>query len=97
MRPPSSTPPPAGAGHELTEAIFAGLLNAHSYRQGHRLALGHAWWMRRIIDARRSTRTSPRGVDPESLRRRRATTFWLFLVMKAHIGVDADSGVTHSP
>jgi len=78
--------------HGLSEAIFADV-NAHLAEKGITLRSG-TLVDATIIDAPSSTKNKAGARDPEmsSTKKRRD---WYF-GMKAHIGVDADSGVTHS-
>jgi IS5 family transposase len=78
--------------HELTEAIFAGV-NAHLTDRGIGLRSG-TLVDATIIDAPSSTKNKSKGRDPEMSSTKKGND-WYF-GMKAHIGVDADSGVTHS-
>ena len=78
--------------HGLTEAIFAEV-NAHLADKGDHAALGHAG---RCDDHRRAVLDQEQGGprDPEMSSTKKGND-WYF-GMKAHVGVDADSGVTHS-
>jgi transposase, IS5 family len=90
--------------HGLTEAIFADV-NVHLADKGITLRSGTLVdvsrrtplvrvSLRKIIDAPSSTKNKARARDPEMSSTRKGND-WYF-GMKAHIGVDADSGVTHS-
>ena len=78
--------------HELTEAIFAEV-NAHLVEQGVTLRSG-TLIDATIIDAPSSTKNKAGKRDPEMTSTKKGNA-WYF-GMKAHIGVDADSGVVHS-
>ncbi len=78
--------------HGLTEAIFADV-NAHLADNGITLRSG-ALVDATIIDAPSSTKNKARARDPEMSSTKKGND-WYF-GMKAHIGVDADSGATHS-
>ena len=78
--------------HGLTEAIFADV-NAHLADKGITLRSG-TLVDATIIDAPSSTKNKARARDPEMSSTKKGND-WYF-GMKAHIGVDADSGVTHS-
>jgi IS5 family transposase len=78
--------------HDLTEAIFADL-NAHLADKGITLRSG-TLVDATIIDAPSSTKNKLGARDPETMSTKKGND-WYF-GMKAHIGVDADSGVTHS-
>ena len=78
--------------HALTEAIFAEV-NAHLADKGITLRSGTPVDAT-IIDAPSSTKNKARARDPEMSSTKNGNT-WYF-GMNAHIGVDADSGVTHS-
>ena len=78
--------------HGLTGAIFAEV-NAHLADKGVTLRSG-TLVDATIIDAPSSTKNKARARDPEMSSTRKGND-WYF-GMKAHIGVDADSGVTHS-
>jgi IS5 family transposase len=78
--------------HGLTEAIFADV-NAHLADKGITLRSG-TLVDATIIDAPSSTRNKAGARDPEMSSTKKGND-WYF-GMKAHIGVDADSGVTHS-
>ena len=76
----------------LTEAIFADV-NAHLADKGITLRSG-TLVDATIIDAPSSTKNKAKARDPEMSSTKKGND-WYF-GMKAHIGVDADSGVTHS-
>ena len=78
--------------HELTEAIFAEV-NAHLADKGIILRSG-TLVDATIIDAPSSTRNKAGARDPEMSSTKKGNT-WYF-GMEAHVGVDAESGVTHS-
>ncbi len=78
--------------HGLTEAIFADV-NAHLADKGITLRSG-TLVDATIIDAPSSTKNKAGARDPEMSSTKKGND-WYF-GMKAHIGVDADSGVTHS-
>ena len=78
--------------HGLTEAIFADV-NAHLADKGITLRSG-TLVDATIIDAPSSTKNQAGARDPEMSSTKKGND-WYF-GMKAHIGVDADSGVTHS-
>ena len=78
--------------HGLTEAIFADV-NAHLADRGITLRSG-TLVDATIIDAPSSTKNKAGARDPEMSSTKKGND-WYF-GMKAHIGVDADSGVTHS-
>ena len=78
--------------HGLTEAIFAEV-NAHLADKGITLRSG-TLVDATIIDAPSSTKNKARARDPEMSSTKKGNDW--FFGMKAHIGVDADSGVTHS-
>jgi IS5 family transposase len=78
--------------HGLTEAIFADV-NAHLADKGITLRSG-TMVDATIIDAPSSTKNKARARDPEMSSTKKGNE-WYF-GMKAHIGVDVDSGVTHS-
>ena len=78
--------------HGLTEAIFADV-NAHLADKGITLRSG-TLVDATIIDAPSSTKNKAKARDPEMSSTKKGNE-WYF-GMKAHIGVDADSGVTHS-
>ena len=78
--------------HGLTEAIFADV-NAHLADKGITLRSG-TLVDATIIDAPSSTKNKSGARDPEMSSTKKGND-WYF-GMKAHIGVDADSGVTHS-
>jgi len=78
--------------HGLTEAIFAEV-NAHLADKGITLRSG-TLVDATIIDAPSSTKNKAGARDPEMSSTKKGNT-WYF-GMKAHVGVDAESGVTHS-
>jgi IS5 family transposase len=78
--------------HGLTEAIFADV-NAHLAEKGITLRSG-TLVDATIIDAPSSTKNKARARDPEMSSTKKGND-WYF-GMKAHIGVDLESGVTHS-
>ena len=78
--------------HGLTEAIFADL-NAHFADKGITLRSG-ALVDATIIDAPSSTKNKAGTRDPEMSSTKKGND-WYF-GMNAHIGVDPESGVTHS-
>lgn len=78
--------------HGLTEAIFADV-NAHLADKGITLRSG-TLVDATIIDAPSSTKNEAGTRDPEMSSTKKGNT-WYF-GMKAHVGVDAESGVTHS-
>ena len=78
--------------HGLTEAIFADV-NMHLVDKGITLRSG-TLVDATIIDAPFSTKNKAEARDPEMSSTKKGND-WYF-GMKAHIGVDADSGVTHS-
>jgi IS5 family transposase len=78
--------------HGLTEAIFADV-NAHLADKGITLRSG-TLVDATIIDAPSSTKNKAGARDPEMSSTKKGNT-WYF-GMKAHVGVDAESGVTHS-
>ena len=78
--------------HGLTQAIFAEV-NAHLADKGITLRSG-TLVDATIIDAPSSTKNTAGARDPEMSSTKKGND-WYF-GMKAHIGVDADSGVTHS-
>ena len=77
-----------GLGSALLEEI-----NAHVESLGHRLRTGTIVDAS-IVDALSSTKNRERARDPE-MRQTRKGKQWYF-GMKAHIGVDAESGLAHS-
>jgi len=78
--------------HGLTEAIFADV-NAHLAEK--RITLRSGTLVdATIIDAPSSTKNKAGARDPEMSSTKKGNT-WYF-GMKAHVGVDAESGVTHS-
>jgi len=78
--------------HGLTEAIFAEV-NAHLAGKGITLRSG-TLVDATIIDAPSSTKNEAGKRDPEMTSTKKGND-WYF-GMKAHVGVDADSGITHS-
>ncbi len=76
----------------LGEGLFDEI-NAHLEAQGHRLKRGTIVDAG-IIDAPSSTKNSAGERNPEMHRTRKGGQ-WRF-VMKAHIGVDSESGLTHA-
>ena len=78
--------------HGLTEALFAAV-NAHLADKGITLRSG-TLVDATIIDAPSSTKNKARARDPEMSSTKKGND-WYF-GMKAHIGVDAESGGTHS-
>ena len=78
--------------HGLTEAIFAAV-NVHLADKGITLRSG-TLVDATIIDAPSSTKNKAKARAPEMSSTKKGND-WYF-GMKAHIGVDADSGVTHS-
>ena len=78
--------------HGLGEALFAEI-NAHLASLGHRLKRGTIVDAS-IIDAPSSTKNQAGERDPE-MRQVKKGNQWYF-GMKAHIGVDAESGLAHS-
>jgi IS5 family transposase len=78
--------------HGLTEAIFAEV-NAHLAGKGITLRSG-TLVDATIIDAPASTKNEAQARDPEMSSTRKGND-WYF-GMKAHVGVDAHSGVVHS-
>ena len=78
--------------HGLTEAIFAEV-NAHLAGKGITLRSG-TLVDATIIDAPSSTKNEAGKRDPEMTSTKKGND-WYF-GMKAHIGVNADSGITHS-
>ena len=78
--------------HGLSEAIFADV-NAHLAEKGITLRSG-TLVDATIIDAPSSTKNKAGARDPEMSSTKKGND-WYF-GMKAHIGVDADSGVTHN-
>ena len=78
--------------HGLSKAIFAEV-NAHLSDKGITLRSG-TLVDATIIDAPSSTKNKAGARDPEMSSTKKGND-WYF-GMKAHIGVDADSGVTHS-
>ena len=78
--------------HGLGEGLFEEI-NAHLASRGHRLRTGTIVDAS-IIDAPSSTKNRQRARDPEMHQTRKGKQ-WYF-GMKAHIGVDAGSGLAHS-
>ncbi len=78
--------------HGLGEALFEEI-NAHLAAQGHGLKTGTIVDAS-IVDAPPSTKNNKAERDPE-MRQVKKGNQWYF-GMKAHIGVDAESGLTHS-
>ena len=78
--------------HGLGEGLFEEI-NAHLASRGHRLRTGTIVDAS-IIDAPSSTKNRRRARDPEMHQTRKGKQ-WYF-GMKAHIGVDAGSGLAHS-
>jgi IS5 family transposase len=78
--------------HGLTEAIFAAV-NAHLADKGITLRSG-TLVDATIIDAPSSTKNQAKARDPEMSSTKKGND-WYF-GMKAHVGVDVDSGIVHS-
>jgi len=78
--------------HGLTEAIFAEM-NGHLADKGITLRSG-TLVDATIIDAPSSTKNKARARDPEMSSTKKGNA-WYF-GMKAHVGVDVDSGIVHS-
>ena len=78
--------------HGLGEGLFAEI-NAHLASLGHRARKGTIVDAS-IIEAPSSTKNAKRERDPEMHRTKKGNQ-WHF-GMKAHIGVDAETGLTHS-
>jgi IS5 family transposase len=78
--------------HDLTEALFAEV-NGHLADKGITLRSG-TLVDATIIDAPSSTKNEAKARDPEMSSTKKGNT-WYF-GMKAHVGVDADSGTVHS-
>jgi IS5 family transposase len=78
--------------HHLTEQLFAEV-NRHLADQGITLRSG-TLVDATIIDAPSSTKNEAKARDPEMSSTKKGNA-WYF-GMKAHIGVDADSGIVHS-
>jgi IS5 family transposase len=78
--------------HGLTEAMFAEV-NAHLADRGITLRSG-TLVDATIIDAPSSTKNKAGARDPEMSSTKKGNDW--FFGMKAHVGVDADSGITHS-
>ena len=77
--------------HGLGERLF-GEINAHLASQGHRLKTGTIVDAS-LIDAPSSTKNKKGERDPEMHQTKKGNR-WYF-GMKAHIGVDSESGLTH--
>jgi transposase, IS5 family len=77
--------------HDLTEAIFAEV-NAHLADKGITLRSG-TLVDATIIDAPSSTKNQASSRDPEMSSTKKGNDW--FFGMKAHVGVDADSGTVH--
>jgi IS5 family transposase len=78
--------------HQLTEKLFAEV-NRHLADQGITLRSG-TLVDATIIDAPSSTKNEAKARDPEMSSTKKGND-WYF-GMKAHVGVDADSGIVHS-
>ena len=78
--------------HGLGEALF-GEINAHLAYLGHRLKTGTIVDAS-LIEAPPSTKNRKRSRDPEMHQAKKGNQ-WHF-GMKAHIGVDSESGLAHS-
>jgi IS5 family transposase len=78
--------------HQLTEKLFAEV-NGHLADQGITLRSG-TLVDATIIDAPSSTKNEAKARDPEMSSTKKGND-WYF-GMKAHVGVDADSGIVHS-
>ena len=78
--------------HGLGEALFEEI-NAHLASQGHRLKTGTIVDAS-LIDAPSLTKNKAGSRDPE-MRQTKKGNQWYF-GMKAHIGVDSESGLTHT-
>ena len=78
--------------HRLTEKLFAEV-NGHLADQGITLCSG-TLVDATIIDAPSSTKNEAKARDPEMSSTKKGND-WYF-GMKAHVGVDADSGIVHS-
>ena len=78
--------------HGLGEALF-GEINAHLASLGHRLKTGTIVDAS-LIEAPPSTKNRERSRDPEIHQAKKGSQ-WHF-GMKAHIGVDSESGLAHS-
>ena len=78
--------------HGLGEALLAEI-NVHLQAQGHRLKRGTIVDAS-LIDAPSSTRNQAGERDPEMHQTKKGKQW--FFGMKAHIGVDSQSGLTHS-
>ena len=79
--------------HGLGEGLFAEI-NAHLASLGHSARKGTIMDAT-IIEAPSSTKNAKRERDPEMHQAKKGNQ-WHF-GMKAHIGVDAESGLAHSP
>ena len=92
---PSQTQAPVTPATEPERRAGGGLttINAHLASRGHRLRTGTIVDAS-IIDAPSSTKNRRRARDPEMHQTRKGKQ-WYF-GMKAHIGVDAGSGLAHS-
>jgi IS5 family transposase len=78
--------------HQLTEKLFAEV-NGHLADQGITLRSG-TLVDATIIDAPSSTKNKARARDPEMSSTKKGNDW--FFGMKAHVGVDAESGIVHS-
>ncbi|WP_424989750.1 IS5 family transposase [Fluviibacterium sp. S390] len=78
--------------HQLAEKLFAEV-NVHLADQGITLRSG-TLVDATIIDAPSSTKNKARARDPEMSSTKKGNDW--FFGMKAHVGVDADSGIVHS-
>jgi transposase, IS5 family len=78
--------------HQLTEKLFAEV-NSHLADQGITLRSG-TLVDATIIDAPSSTKNEAKARDPEMSSTKKGNDW--FFGMKAHVGVDADSGIVHS-
>lgn len=78
--------------HELTEKLFTEV-NGHLADQGITLRSG-TLVDATIIDAPCSTKNETKARDPEMSSTKKGNDW--FFGMKAHVGVDADSGIVHS-
>ena len=79
--------------HDLGEGLF-GAINAHLASCGHRMKQGMIVDATTLIEAPSSTKNRRQERDPEMHQAKKGNQ-WHF-GMKAHIGVDATSGLTHS-
>ena len=79
--------------HGLGSGLFEEI-NAHLASKGRRLRTG-TMMDASIVDAPSSTKNKAGGRDPEMHQTKKGKQ-WYF-GMKAHIGVDAESGLAHSP